>query len=285
MLWLSRTLSVRVGHALADLVAGLISRQADIAPVRAVRSNQFVVHDCQVGREELDRLVRSTFRSSARCIFDFYHWMDNPQALMKRVVVDPSFQEIIDRTIRQESGTILAIPHVANFDLVGRAVALRGMHFQAITPAAPPGGYQLQNKLRMDVGIEPTPASLEAVRLAARRLRAGGCLVTGVDRPLPEARLQPCFFGLPASLTTAHVRLALRFDLPVFVARINQDPAGYYHISASDAIPMLHSSDPEEEEILNAEMILKLIEQNIRDYSVQWNMTYPVWPRAFIEMP
>ncbi len=48
---------------------------------------------------------------------------------------------------------------------------------------------------------------------------------------------------------------------------------------------MQHFSDPEEEVIVNAEVILKLIEQNICDYSVQWNMTYPVWPDLFNDVP
>jgi len=284
-LWLGRTLPTRTGHALADAIAGLISRRGDLAPVRAVRCNQFVVRDRQAGKAELDQLVRATFRSAARCIFDFYHWMDNPQALMTQVVVEPSFQDIIEQTIRQERATILALPHVANFDLVGRAVAQRGMRFQAITPPAPPGGYQLQNKLRSQAGMEATPASMEAVRQATQRLKAGGCVVTGVDRPVPEAKVFPHFFGHPASLPLAHIRLALRLDLPVYVVGVAQDEASRYHIWSSGPVAMQRCPDADEELVANAETILSMIEKNIRDYSVQWNMTYPVWPELLDDMP
>ncbi len=217
-LWLGRHLPVRVGYAVADLAAGIICSRRNISPVRAVRANQYIIHEQKVVGEDLDRLVRATFRTATRSLFDFYHWMDDPQALMTRVVVEPSFQERIHQVMRQESGVIITLPHVGNADLIGRAIALRGMRFQAITPPAPPGGYQVLNQLRTKVGIDITPASLEAVRLATQRLRAGGCVVTGADRPMPDARLLPRFFGLPAPVPIAHIRLALRLDLPVYVA-------------------------------------------------------------------
>ena len=284
-LWAGRILSPKVGHAFAGLVADQISRRKNLDPVRALRANQYVVHGMQVGSEELDRLVRDAYRCAARCIFDFYHWMDDEQALLSRVIVEPSFEEIIQKSIHAECGTLLAMPHIANFDLVGRAIIKHGLQFQAITPPTPPGGYQLQNKLRSEAGMVVTPASYEAVRSAAQRLRAGGCVITGADRPIAGSPIQPRFFGLPASVPLVHIRLGLRLNLPVSVIGIGQDRNGIYHIWASSPVELAHFSDPGEEVLANAEVVLKSIAQNIRDYAVQWNMTYPVWPQVLNEVP
>jgi lauroyl/myristoyl acyltransferase len=199
-------------YAFADGLAGWLSRQSDLAPVKAVRANQWVISGYSASGEALDRLVRETLRSAAHCVYDFYHTLNDPAGLSALVEITPSFEALLQRTFRQEQGTILALPHIANTDLVGRALALRGMRFQAITPANPNSGYQLQNQLRREVGFTVTPASMEAVRMATERLRSGGTIVSGVDRPLEESKYPVHFFGLPAFLPLPHVRLALKLD-------------------------------------------------------------------------
>ena len=283
-LWMSRTMPPRVGYALAALVADTISRQRGLAPVQAVRANQWVVHDGQASREELDRLVRDTYRNAGRCIYDFYHLFLNDRGLMDRVELGPSFDLLIERCQQNHQGTIMMMSHLANYDLVGRAMALRGLNFQAITPAVAFSGYHLQNRLRMDVGMTITPASMEAVRMATQRLREGGAVVTGGDRPMPDAKYYPKFFGLPAPVPVAHVRLALKLDLPVYVIGVAQDDTKRYRLWVHGPITMQRCPDAEEEIILNAEVLLKIVEGNIRQFPVQWNMTYPVWPQVMNEV-
>ncbi len=284
-LWLGRVMPPRVGYALSTLFADLISRQRGLAPVRAMRANQWVVHDRQASSAELDRLVRDAYRHSAHCIYDYYHYFQNPQGLAARVSLGESFDDLYARFLKREQGSILMITHMANYDLAGRAMAMRGFVFQAITPAVAFGGYQLQNRLRQDVGITITPASLDAVRQATQRLREGGVVVTGGDRPMPDAKHFPRFFSLPAPVPVAHVRLALKLSLPVFVVGVAQDSQKIYRLWVSGPFEMERCADPDEEITLNAERLLKIVEQNIRQFPVQWNMTYPVWPQVLDEVP
>jgi lauroyl/myristoyl acyltransferase len=283
-LWMGRTMPPRVGYALATLAADMISRQRSLAPVRAVRANQWVVHDRQASREELDRLVRDTYRNAARCNYDFYHLILNNRALMDRVELGPSFDLLYERCQREKQGTIMMMSHVANYDLVGRAMALRGFKFQAITPAVAFSGYHLQNRLRMDVGMTITPASMEAVRMATQRLREGGAVVSGGDRPMPDAKYSPRFFGLPAPVPVVHVRLALKLDLPVYVIGVAQEATRRFRLWVHGPVTMQRCQDAEEEIVANAEILLKTVEENIRQYPVQWNMTYPVWPQVMDEV-
>lgn len=283
-IWLARTLPPRVGNFVADLIGGSIGRQRHLIPVKATRANLWVISDFKATPDQLNRMTVQVFQSAGRTLYEFFHYMEKPKELLERTQTDPSFEIMFENAMRKETGTILVTGHIGNFDLVGRAMALRGLTFQGFTPPVKHGGYELQNRLRAQVGMEMTPASLEAVRKAHERLRKGGMVVTGVDRPVPDGKHLARFFGLPASLTSAHVRLALKLNLPVNVLQIHPNPKGYL-IKVAGPIPMERCSDPDEEVVINMEKVLKPIEENVRQFPVKWNMTYNVWPQIMHEVP
>ena len=93
-------------------------------------------------------------------------------------------------------------------------------------------------------GLPPRAATMCKTRSAARgasishrsacqpcarpcaRLRSGGLVSTGVDRPDPTSAGEPLtFFGQPAYLPTGHVRLALQANAPIAVAMVRNNPA------------------------------------------------------------
>jgi lauroyl/myristoyl acyltransferase len=82
----------------------------------------------------------------------------------------------------------------------------------------------------------------------------------------------------------AHVRLALKLDLPVYVIGVAQDDTKQYRLWVQGPVTMQRCPDPEEEIVLNTEVLLKIVEENIRQYPLQWNMTYPVWPQVMNEV-
>ena len=133
--------------------------------------------------------------------------------------------------------------------------------------------------------IEAYPASLETVRMAVERLREGGTVVTGVDRPFADSNFRPRFFGRPAALPVGHIRLALKFDPPVFAMGGCLKPDGHYELWASEPIEMERTGDKDQDVVLNAERVLAKIEETIRRFRTQWNMTYAVWPDVLPAVP
>lgn len=285
VLRMGRLLPPQPGYAIGRLIANYLGRRKYFTPVKAVRANQWVISGGTATAAELDRLALETYRTAAHCIYDFYHNMDDPDALRAMVEFSPEFEVLYERAMARKEGTILGLCHMASFDLVGRAAALRGMPLFAITAPEAPGGYQIANQLRRQFNIEAYPASLETVRLAVDRLRHGGTVVTGVDRPFSDSNHRPRFFGRPAALPVAHVRLALKFDLPVFAMGGCLKADGHYRLWASEPIEMQRTGDNDQDIVLNAERVLERIEHNIRQFRTQWNMTYAVWPEALSEMP
>jgi KDO2-lipid IV(A) lauroyltransferase len=276
-----------IGYPFAQFLADRIAAQKSNPMVRALRANQWIVHDERPSGQELDRLVRQTYRSTARSLYEFWHFFRDPRAVQGMVDFDQSFTGAIDQARREDRGTLLVVPHLSNFDLIGRAAVLNGIPLHILSYPQPPGGYRWQNTLRQLPGLTITPMSIDALRHASGTLRNQGVVATGVDRPLPgeDRKYQSRFFGRLATLPVFHVRLALKHNLPIVVVSGCRKANGGYHVWASLPIQMDRSPDLVCETVQNAEKVLAVTAEYIRKAPDQWAMFYPVWPEALDQMP
>lgn len=278
----------RIGLPFARWLGNRVASRRRNAFVRAVRANQWVINRGLVTPRELDHLTDETFRSTAQSLYEFWHYYGSPRQVMEMVEFEPSFLRCFEQARREEQGMLFVVPHISNFDLIGRAIVLRGLHLHILSYPQPPGGYRWQNLLRQLHGLTVTPMSVQALRKASETLRAGRAVLTGVDRPLPDgedAKYRVRFFGRLASMPVFHIRLALKHRIPITVLGGCRMPDGCYRIWASDPIPMQPSSDLVEETVTNAETILSVIADFIRRAPQQWAMFYPVWPEIVDQVP
>jgi lauroyl/myristoyl acyltransferase len=167
---------------------------------------------------------------------------------------------------------------VANYELASLAAALYGGVGVALTLPEQPGGYKYHDKIRKDYGIEAMPASMASFKYATQVLREGGVVGTGLDRPLPDAGYKPMFFGRNASLPVHYVVLAMKAKVPMVMAYVKRQDNGIYKAFASGLIPVTDFGDRRSTILGNAERMLELIEEPIRQDPYQWAMFYSVWP-------
>jgi phosphatidylinositol dimannoside acyltransferase len=176
---------------------------------------------------------------------------------------------------------VVVCPHLSNFELMGYALAISDVKVQVLSYPDPVATYKWQNQLRQREGIIVTPLSLSAFRQARQRLREGGSILTGLDRPLEKGyheKYQPTFFGHPAHLPVTYVRMALEANAPVYVFAATYQPDGKYCLEGSQPIWMESKDDLETEILVNAHQVLAVAEEMIKKYAEQWAMFYPVWP-------
>jgi len=285
ILGLGKAIPPKLGFWLADRVSAAIASQTNSRIVRSVRANQWIISGQKLNKTELDRQTRKTFRQNARCLFDFYHNIDNYSAILERVTLSQKLIETLDKRKHGSEGTLMLAPHLSNFDFAGRAMALHGYQVQALSYPQPRGGYQWQNRLRKDIGIDITPMSTESMRQAKARLKSGGLVITGLERPLPQTNYYPRFFGYPAPLPTSYVRMALQTNSAILVVACVGTPEENYTLECSDLIYLRPYPDATQEIERNAETVLKQAEKYIRQHPTQWAMYYPVWPFALEKMP
>jgi len=276
-----------IGYPAARWIGRRLSARKHDPSVCAVRSNQWVVHSGNISAAELDKLVADTFQSTAISLYEFWHYLRDPQALINMVDFDPGFIACFERARQDKTGLLLVVPHISNFDLIGRTTVLIGYPLHVLSYPNPSGMYQGQNQLRELPGLTVTPMSIEALRLASDTLRSGGTVLTGIDRPLPnpDGKYMPRFFGKPASMPVFHVRLALKHKLPLYMVGGVRKPDGRYFVWASEPVEMIPHPDLVQETVQNAEAALEVAEDFIRKAKEQWAMFYPVWPEAMDKMP
>jgi len=281
---LGRLIPPKMGYWLADIFAEKTSKKIDTAMVKAARLNQWVVSGENLTAEELDEAVLETLRASAQCQYDLYHNLKNPEAFKKLIAFTPGIENVIDAIHSRKQGVLVVGLHLNSLDIEFVAMSYRDVRALGITVPDPGGGYQWQNEMRVDFGFELLPASKNAIRAAMHQLSENGTVVTGIDRPITDMKYRPRFFGRPASLTVVHIVLALKFNLPIYIAVTWRDETGKYYLDGSDPIFMKSRSDRYSEIMYNAEAVLEVAEDYIRKVPRQWAMYYPVWPDAADEM-
>jgi phosphatidylinositol dimannoside acyltransferase len=287
---LGQVMPPSLGERLAAWAGRWLATQKDLPMARAARANQWVISGEQLCGETLDTAVAEAFTHTALSIYRYYRNFKNPEAMRKLASFPEKLIDILQENLASKRGLIVAGIHMGNFDLVLQAIAQQAGQFEGLPRLAlgvpqPGKGYEWQNNFRRKNGVQVAPASLASIKAAAQILAQGGIVLTGLDRPIPDAKYKPRFFGRPAGLPVIHVPLALRTGTPVVVAGSILKPDGTYQIFLSDYLWMSTSSNRQDEIISNAEAVLEIAESYIRRAPAQWAMFYPVWPEAFCEMP
>lgn len=271
----------KVGLGVASLIGTFMGSLKGTTLIKSIRANQWVLNNQQLTKKELNKLPRVVFRSSAKCFFDYFYFLARPERMHNIIQFSPEAEVAIQR-IADNRPCVVVCPHLSNFDLMGYALSLHGVKVQVLTYPKPVTTYEMQNKLRGSFGMTVTPMTLAAFRQARQRLRDGGSILTGLDRPLEEGyreKYQPLFFGQPAHLPVAYVRMALEANAPVYVFAAAYLPSGHYYLEGSSPIWMKRDDDLETETLNNVHAVLGAAELIIKKYPQQWAMFYPVWPQ------
>lgn len=274
-----------LGHRLTNFAADRLAARKDWNMIRAVRLNQWVVHDRKLDTADLDDAVRRNFRNTARSIFDLYHNINNPDVFYKIVNVHPIAEQLLHRPEYSDRGLVVAGIHMSNFDFIGQAAGITGVKAMFLAMPDNHPGYRKQLEMRREKGMNIFPTSSGTIKQAIKYLRDGGVVMTGCDRPDQSYPYRPQFFGHPAPLPIHHIFMALKAQVPIMVGSVIWRPDGKYHFLFSEPIEMQAHLDRHQEIIQNAENILRFAEDFIRQDPSQWSMAFPVWPDIMEQVP
>ena len=235
----------------------------------------------EYSKEELRQIASECFYLRSRALYDFYHYRNDVTSLCKRIHVTPKAQSLITQIAQSDRGAIVISPHFVGADIVSIALAQQINNMQVISIANPKKSYQLDNQIREGYGLWITPASMTAIRSAAKTLKSGGVVATGIDRAFPEEHYPLKFFGKPAYLPTFYIRLAIRYQVPIFQFIGLVDSDGNYSMEGAGPIWLKKYPSLEEEVIENSKEIIALTESAIRAHPEQWSMFHPLWADQF----
>lgn len=274
----------RIAYPFAYRMADFVAARRGWKMIRTVRTNQWVVSGQTIAGDELDKAVRETVRNNARSIYELNRYLNDKEAINRLIKFDDSTRKLIDLSLTDHAGILIAGIHLGNFDLALRVVTVRGRALILTLPEFT-GGDHWQFNDRRELGLEIVPANLHTLRQAISRLRNGGVVMTGLDRPVPGTKYRPRFFGQPSDLPIHHVQLALRAKVPIIVGATIRQADNTYEFLISEPIQMRSYSDRRAEIIANAEAVLEVAEEYIRQAPSQWSIFHPVWPDLIDQAP
>lgn len=269
---ISPTVAKRMIWCIARLIA--IRRNSDL--MQGIRLNQWVITGECLTAKELDVQALKVLEHDLQVIYDLYHNLENHSAVQQRVIISPEVSALMEDA-RNGKGAFAVGPHMSNFDLAMCGMALQKTPIQVLTYAHPGSGYQYQNELRARMGLEVSPIDALSLRRASDRIKAGGLVVTAVDRAENPPNNFFRFFDRLAPMPDGHIRMVLRMHAPLYILHAHMDEKGLYHVLGRGPIEMISHHDRDEEIRINVENVLNEFAAIIRACPEQWLMFYPVW--------
>lgn len=269
----------RIGHQLAWWASGVISR---IKPqlYHIVRANLSQVLGSEAAPADLARTARQVFYFNIRSSLDLFRSLRLSPGEIGALVHVPDDTKAVARACwHHAGGTLLVFPHLSGFDLGGHALVPLLPKMQLFTLPDPPPGFLLLNETRRLTGVNVTPLSSAALRQAIKLLRQGGVVSVAGDLPVSEMDKPVPFFGRPARVPSAHIRMALKADAVMVVTYCVFDPATQrYTVHLEPPMQLERTGDRQEEVRINMGRVLEALERIIRRWPEQWLMFTPVWP-------
>ncbi len=278
-LLLARVLPPRIGYSLTRGAAWLIANRKPQLYF-TVQNNLRQVLGRAADEETLQTLTYRLFCHAGMTYYDFFHAVGQSPARLAQIMPIP--ETVIEniRAVRAEGcGALILGIHMSNFDLGILSFGAHGLPIQALSLANPQAGFHLLNQLRAEAGFEITPISPDSLRQAIRRLKKGGIVMTGVDRPDPQDRALVPLFGREAYLPLGPARLALLTGAKIFLGACHYSPASGYIIEVEGPLDVMRSGDRQADIYQNTCRFAAFMEAQIRAYPEQWMMFHPFWPQ------
>jgi len=270
---LPEPVAVQLGRAIADL-----AHQQQGKGVRRLRANYArVVPDA--GPERLTELTRAGMRSYLR------YWMESfrlPAWSKERIKegFDPKDLHHLTDGLASGRGVILALPHLANWDLAGAWVTtkLRTPFTTVAERLKPETLYDRFVAYREGLGMEVLPHSGgTAFGTLARRLREGGLVCLVADRDLSASGVQVDFFGEPTRMPAGPALLAQQTGALLLPVTLWYDDSPVMRGQVHPPVDVPQTGDRAEKTSVMTQALADVFAQGIADHPEDWHMLQRLW--------
>ncbi|MFF2654808.1 phosphatidylinositol mannoside acyltransferase [Streptomyces sp. NPDC058045] len=263
----------RLGRTVADTAwrrrgRGVLRLEANLARVVP-----------EAGPERLAELSRAGMRSYLR------YWMESfrlPAWSEQRVRAGFVPKDVHHLTDGLDSGrgVVLALPHLANWDLAGAWVTTElGVPFTTVMERLKPESlYDRFVAYRAGLGMEVLPhTGGAAFGTLARRLRAGGLVCLVADRDLSASGIRVDFFGEAARMPAGPALLAQQTGALLLPVTLWYDGSPVMQGRVHPAIEVPGSGDLGEKTSVMTQALADAFAGGIAEHPEDWHMLQRLW--------
>ncbi|MFF0463216.1 phosphatidylinositol mannoside acyltransferase [Streptomyces mexicanus] len=270
---LPEPVAVRLGRAIADLAW----KQRGKGVERLERNYARVVPDASPAR--LAELSRAGMRSYLR------YWMESfrlPAWSPERIRAGFAPKDVHHLTdgLAAGKGVVLALPHLANWDLAGAWVTTElNTPFTTVAERLKPETlYDRFVAYREGLGMEVLPHSGgSAFGTLARRLRDGGLVCLVADRDLSASGVEVSFFGEAARMPAGPALLAQHTGALLLPVTLWYDETPVMKGRVHPPIEVPESGTRAEKTSVMTQALADAFASGIADHPEDWHMLQRLW--------
>ncbi|MFF9626077.1 phosphatidylinositol mannoside acyltransferase [Streptomyces griseosporeus] len=270
---LPEPVAVRLGRTIADLAW----KQRGTGVRRLERNYARVVPDASPDR--LAELSRAGMRSYLR------YWMESfrlPAWSAERIKggFDPKDLHHLTDGMAAGKGVVLALPHLANWDLAGAWVTTElGIPFTTVAERLKPETlYDRFVAYREGLGMEVLPHSGgSAFGTLARRLRDGGLVCLVADRDLSASGVEVEFFGETARMPAGPALLAQQTGALLLPVTLWYDDSPIMRGRVHPPVEVPESGTRAERTSVMTQALADAFATGIAEHPEDWHMLQRLW--------
>jgi len=225
---------------------------------------------------QIEKAARQVFRNQAYNYFDLFRVASLDPEQIEQLVTTHGWERV-DRALSDGKGLIIVTAHFGNVDVVAQVLAVR--HYPVTVAAEhlqPEKLYQYVVSLRASQGIRLIPAD-RFLRPLYRALRNNEIVGLAVDRNLTGTGTLTDFFGAPALLPDAPVRVALRTGATLMPAFGLRQHDGTLEAFFEPPLQLEKTGNASHDVRSGMAKVVAALEKYITRYPEQWVMFQPVW--------
>ncbi|MGW3165466.1 phosphatidylinositol mannoside acyltransferase [Streptomyces sp. NPDC001142] len=177
-------------------------------------------------------------------------------------------------------GVVLALPHLANWDLAGAWVTTElKVPFTTVAERLKPETlYDRFVAYREGLGMEVLPHSGGAAfGTLARRLRAGGLVCLVADRDLSSSGVEVSFFGESARMPAGPALLAQQTGALLLPVTLGYDDTPVMKVRVHPPVPVPESGSRAEKTSSMTQALADAFAVGIADHPEDWHMLQRLW--------
>ncbi|MGP2436401.1 phosphatidylinositol mannoside acyltransferase [Streptomyces sp. JW3] len=270
---LPEPVAVRLGRSVADLAW----KRRGKGVLRLESNYARVLPDASPAR--LAALSRAGMRSYLR------YWMESfrlPAWSRARIAASLDVKDLHHLTdaMAAGQGAILALPHLANWDLAGAWVTTHlGIPFTTVAERLKPETlYDRFVAYREGLGMEVLPHSGGAAfGTLARRLRAGQLVCLVADRDLSASGVEVGFFGEPARMPAGPALLAQQTGAALLPVTLWYDDSPVMRGRVHPPVEVPESGDRRAKTSVMTQALADAFATGIAEHPQDWHMLQRLW--------
>ncbi|MFF4117876.1 phosphatidylinositol mannoside acyltransferase [Streptomyces sp. NPDC001714] len=270
---LPEPVAVRLGNSIADLAW----KQRGKGVQRLESNYARVLPDA--GPERLRELSRAGMRSYLRYWMESFRLPSWSEDRIRAGFVPKDVHHLTDG-LASDRGVILALPHLANWDLAGAWVTteLKTPFTTVAERLRPETLYDRFVAYREGLGMEVLPHSGgTAFGTLARRLRDGGLVCLVADRDLSASGIEVGFFGDTARMPAGPALLAQQTGALLLPVTLWYDDTPVMKGRVHAPIEVPESGDKASKTSVMTQALADAFATGIADHPEDWHMLQRLW--------